>query len=37
VLLAGWTWEALGPVPSFALSGLFGALGGALVAWKVRV
>jgi len=37
VLLAGWTWETLGAVPSFALSGLFGALGGALVAWKVRV
>jgi PPP family 3-phenylpropionic acid transporter len=37
VLLAGWTWEALGAAPSFALSGLFGALGGALVAWKVRV
>jgi PPP family 3-phenylpropionic acid transporter len=37
VLLAGWTWEALGPVPSFAASALFGLLGGALVAWKFRV
>ena len=34
---AGWTWEALGPSPSFAISALFGALGAALVAWKVRV
>ena len=36
-LIAGWTWEALGPSPSFAISALFGALGAALVAWKVRV
>ena len=36
-LIAGWTWEALGPSPSFAVSALFGALGAALVAWKVRV
>jgi PPP family 3-phenylpropionic acid transporter len=36
-LLAGWTWEALGPAPSFAVSAAFAALGGWLVAWRVRV
>jgi PPP family 3-phenylpropionic acid transporter len=36
-LMAGWTWVAFGPSPSFAVSALFGALGAALVAWKVRV
>jgi MFS transporter, PPP family, 3-phenylpropionic acid transporter len=36
-LIAGWTWEALGPSPSFAVSALFGAFGALLVAWKVRV
>jgi len=36
-LLAGWTWAALGPSSSFAVSALFGALGAALVAWRVRV
>jgi len=36
-LLAGWSWGALGPAPCFAISALFGALGGLLVAWKVRV
>jgi MFS transporter, PPP family, 3-phenylpropionic acid transporter len=36
-LIAGWTWEALGPSPSFAISALSGALGALLVAWKVRV
>jgi len=36
-LLAGWSWGALGPAPCFAISALFGALGGVLVAWKVRV
>lgn len=36
-LLAGWTWVAFGASASFAISALFGALGGALVAWKVRV
>ncbi|MGH8704628.1 MAG: MFS transporter, partial [Burkholderiales bacterium] len=36
-LLAGWTWEPLGPALSFTVSALFGALGGTLVAWKVRV
>jgi len=36
-LLAGWTWVALGASASFAVSALFGALGAALVAWKVRV
>lgn len=36
-LLAGWTWEALGPAPSFMVSAAFGALGGWLVGWKVRI
>lgn len=36
-LLAGWTWVALGPSSSFAVSALFGAAGALLVAWKVRV
>lgn len=36
-LLAGWTWAALGPSSSFAVSALFGAVGALLVAWKVRV
>jgi PPP family 3-phenylpropionic acid transporter len=35
-LIAGWTWEALGPGPSFIVSALFGAAGALLVAWKVR-
>ena len=36
-LVAGWTWESLGPGPTFTVSALAGALGAALVAWKVRV
>ena len=36
-LIAGWSWVALGPSLSFALSALFGAAGAILVAWKVRV
>lgn len=36
-LAAGATWEALGPAPSFGIGALFALLGGALVAWKVRV
>jgi PPP family 3-phenylpropionic acid transporter len=36
-LLAGWSWIALGPSSSFAVSALFGAIGAVLVAWKVRV
>jgi len=36
-LIAGWTWESLGPGLSFTVSALAGALGGALIAWKVRV
>jgi PPP family 3-phenylpropionic acid transporter len=36
-LMAGWTWVAFGPSPSFAVSALFGALGAALVIWKVRI
>ena len=36
-LIAGWSWVALGPSLSFALSALFGAAGAVLVAWRVRV
>ncbi len=36
-LVAGWSWVALGPSSSFAVSALFGAGGALLVAWKVRV
>jgi PPP family 3-phenylpropionic acid transporter len=36
-LIAGWTWTALGAPASFAVSALFGAVGAALVAWKVRI
>lgn len=36
-LIAGWTWVAFGPAPSFAASALFAAAGALLVAWKVRV
>jgi PPP family 3-phenylpropionic acid transporter len=36
-LIAGWTWDALGPGPTFTVSALAGALGALLVAWKVRV
>jgi len=36
ILLAGWTWEALGPAPSFTISAAFGLAGLALVAWRVR-
>ncbi len=36
-LIAGWSWVALGPSASFALSALFAAGGAILVAWKVRV
>lgn len=36
-LLAGWSWAALGPEPSFALSAAFGLVGAALVISRVRV
>jgi PPP family 3-phenylpropionic acid transporter len=36
-LVAGWSWEALGPSPSFAVSALFALIGALLVAWRVRV
>jgi PPP family 3-phenylpropionic acid transporter len=36
-LLAGWSWEALGPEFSFTLSALAGLLGTALIIWRVRV
>jgi len=34
-LLAGATWEALGPALTFGISALFGFAGAALVLWKV--
>ena len=37
MLLAGWTWGALGPGITFSVSAAFGLAGCALVAWKVRV
>jgi PPP family 3-phenylpropionic acid transporter len=37
ILLAGWTWGALGPGLSFTLSSGFGLAGLLLVAWRVRV
>jgi len=36
-LVAGWSWTALGPQASFALSALFAVAGAGLVAWKFRV
>jgi MFS transporter, PPP family, 3-phenylpropionic acid transporter len=36
-LIAGWTWDSLGAGFAFSVSALFGALGGALVWWRVRV
>lgn len=36
-LIAGWTWDALGPGLTFTVSSLAGVLGAVLVAWKVRV
>ncbi len=36
-LLAGATWEPLGSTITFGISALFGFLGAALVAWRVRV
>lgn len=36
-LVAGWSWVALGPSMSFAISALFGALGALLVVSQVRV
>ncbi|MDH3318840.1 MAG: MFS transporter [Betaproteobacteria bacterium] len=37
LLVAGWSWEALGPGLSFTLSSLFALAGAALVSWRVRV
>jgi PPP family 3-phenylpropionic acid transporter len=37
LLIAGWSWEALGPGLSFTLSSAFALAGAALVAWRVRV
>jgi len=36
-LVAGTTWQSLGPALSFGVGSLFALLGAALVAWKVRV
>jgi PPP family 3-phenylpropionic acid transporter len=37
LLVAGWTWEALGPGLSFSVSAVFALAGAALVIWRVRV
>ncbi|MDH4172154.1 MAG: MFS transporter [Betaproteobacteria bacterium] len=37
LLVAGWSWEALGPGWSFTLSSVFALAGAALVTWRVRV
>lgn len=37
MLLAGWSWSALGPEMAFTLSSGFGVAGALLVAWKVRL
>jgi MFS transporter, PPP family, 3-phenylpropionic acid transporter len=37
LLVAGWTWETLGPGLSFTLSSAFALAGAALVTWRVRV
>jgi PPP family 3-phenylpropionic acid transporter len=36
-LLAGWSWDALGPERSFSLSAAAGLAGALLVIWRVRV
>jgi PPP family 3-phenylpropionic acid transporter len=37
LLVAGWTWETLGPGLSFSVSAAFALAGAALVIWRVRV
>lgn len=37
LLVAGWSWEAVGPGLSFTLSSAFALAGAALVSWRVRV
>jgi PPP family 3-phenylpropionic acid transporter len=37
LLVAGWSWETLGPALSFSLSSAFALVGAALVTWRVRV
>ncbi len=37
LLVAGWSWEALGPELSFSLSAAFALAGAGLVTWRVRV
>jgi PPP family 3-phenylpropionic acid transporter len=36
-LLAGWSWDSLGPAPTFSISGAFCLAGFALVLWRVRL
>jgi PPP family 3-phenylpropionic acid transporter len=36
-LVAGATWQALGPGPSFTVGSLFALAGAVLVAWRVRI
>jgi PPP family 3-phenylpropionic acid transporter len=36
-LIAGWCWSVWGPAASFAVGAAFGALGGLLIGWKVRL
>lgn len=37
LLIAGWSWQALGPGLSFSVSSVFALAGAALVTWRVRV
>lgn len=37
MLVAGWTWVGLSPEGSFLVGGAFGAVGGLLIGWKVRL
>jgi MFS transporter, PPP family, 3-phenylpropionic acid transporter len=37
LLLAGWSWGALGPGFTFTISAAFGLAGALLVAWKFRI
>jgi PPP family 3-phenylpropionic acid transporter len=36
MLLAGWMWQTAGAEATFTTSALFGAAGGAIVAWRLR-
>lgn len=37
LLLAGWSWGALGPEITFAISSAFGVAGALLVAWRFKI